>query len=350
MSQFDWGAMDPNAKSGSQLAIDLNNFRDALNSLHRGISRPPYVQAGMLWLKEVTSEQWDVVLHDGQADLVLRSLNPTTSELFKIAMEEVDGLAEALGATVQKDAPTTTGAAVLPGGTTEQRPSTPSDGMLRFNTDISELERWQGGKWLALNILDKAINEAPLVTLASAATVAISAAAANTINISGTATISAFDIAASGVVRRLVFQAALTLTHNATSLILPGAANVTTHAGDVAVFVSLGSGNWKCVSYTHGDSLSGFGQGQAVQNVTSSRALATTYTNTTGKTIMVTVTGNLVNGSIAPLVDGVPIGLATSNNPNYTAGLSTSFPVPAGSTYRVDRSGTATLVNWSECR
>ena len=38
--------------------------------------------------------------------------------------------------------------------------------------------------------------------------------------------------------------AALTLTHNATSLILPGAANITTAAGDTGTAISLGSGNW----------------------------------------------------------------------------------------------------------
>ncbi|BBT38853.1 hypothetical protein [Pseudomonas putida] len=151
MSQFDWGAMDPNAKSGSQLAIDLNNFRDALNSLHRGISRPPYVQAGMLWLKEVASEQWDVVLHDGQADLVLRSLNPTTSELFKIPTDEVDGLDEALGATVQKDAATTTGAAILPGGTPAQRPSTAVNGMIRYNSTTGQFEGYLGGTWRSIS-------------------------------------------------------------------------------------------------------------------------------------------------------------------------------------------------------
>ncbi len=45
------------------------------------------------------------------------------------------------------------------------------------------------------------------------------------------------------------FAAALTLTHNATSLILPGGANITTAAGDTAIAISLGSGNWVVVNY-----------------------------------------------------------------------------------------------------
>jgi len=57
-------------------------------------------------------------------------------------------------------------------------------------------------------------------------------------------------------VRICTFTGALTLTHNATSLILPGAASITTAAGDVAVFVSEGGGNWRCVSYTKANGLS----------------------------------------------------------------------------------------------
>jgi hypothetical protein len=47
----------------------------------------------------------------------------------------------------------------------------------------------------------------------------------------------------------LRFSGALTLTYNATSLILPGAANITTAAGDTLEAVSLGSGNWVVTVY-----------------------------------------------------------------------------------------------------
>lgn len=98
--------------------------------------------------------------------------------------------------------------------------------------------------------LTSALNEAQILTLSSAATVNIGAAAANTLSISGTTTITAFDTLASGAERLLEFQGSLTLTHNATSLILPTGANIVTAAGDVASFVSLGSGNWRCTNYS----------------------------------------------------------------------------------------------------
>ena len=105
-----------------------------------------------------------------------------------------------------------------------------------------------------------ALNHAPAVTLASTTTTNIGAAAANAITITGTTTIAAFDTIANGAVRVLTFAAALTLTHNATSLILPGGANITTAAGDVAIFLSLGAGNWRCIAYQRAS-------GKAVINV-----------------------------------------------------------------------------------
>lgn len=97
--------------------------------------------------------------------------------------------------------------------------------------------------------LTAALNHAPVVGMASAATVDIGAASSNVITITGTTTITSLGTIASGAIRVLVFADALTLTHNATSLILPGAANITTAAGDVAVMLSLGSGNWRCIAY-----------------------------------------------------------------------------------------------------
>ena len=85
--------------------------------------------------------------------------------------------------------------------------------------------------------------------IASATTTDIGAATGLYVDITGTTTITGFGTTTAGVVRILQFDGALTLTHNATSLILPDAANITTVAGDVAIFVSEGSGNWRCVNY-----------------------------------------------------------------------------------------------------
>lgn len=85
--------------------------------------------------------------------------------------------------------------------------------------------------------------------IASASTTDLSAATGVYVHVTGTTTITAFGTAAAGVVRIVRFAGALTLTYNATSLVLPGAVSILTATNDVAVMVSEGSGNWRCVAY-----------------------------------------------------------------------------------------------------
>jgi hypothetical protein len=88
-------------------------------------------------------------------------------------------------------------------------------------------------------------------TIASAATTELGSTVAESINISGTTTITSFgSTAPTGAEKTVQFQGALTLTHNGTSLIIPGAANITTAAGDVAIVRHEGSGNWRLLTYT----------------------------------------------------------------------------------------------------
>lgn len=70
-------------------------------------------------------------------------------------------------------------------------------------------------------------------------------------HITGTTTITALACTTDKAGRsiRVRFAGVLTLTHNATSLILPTGANITTAADDTAEFVSEGSGNFRCLSY-----------------------------------------------------------------------------------------------------
>jgi hypothetical protein len=68
--------------------------------------------------------------------------------------------------------------------------------------------------------------------------------------ISGTTTITSFGSNCFlGQVKLLTFGAAATLTYNATSMILPTGASITTAAGDTAVAIYLGTGNWQVLFY-----------------------------------------------------------------------------------------------------
>lgn len=88
-----------------------------------------------------------------------------------------------------------------------------------------------------------------IVSVASASTVNLSAINGYFADITGTTTITSFGTETAGISYWARFNGVLTLTHNATSLILPGAANISTASGDIARFTSLGSGNWACTSY-----------------------------------------------------------------------------------------------------
>jgi len=75
----------------------------------------------------------------------------------------------------------------------------------------------------------------------------------NLFDITGTTAITSIGTLGIGTVVMLHFDGILTLTHNATDLILPGAANITTAAGDMAMFVEYATGDWRCVSYAKAD-------------------------------------------------------------------------------------------------
>jgi len=71
-------------------------------------------------------------------------------------------------------------------------------------------------------------------------------------NVTGTTGFSAFTVAANRLFV-LQFAGALTMTHHATNLDLPGEANITTAAGDVAEFFSTGTNTVQCLNYTKAD-------------------------------------------------------------------------------------------------
>jgi hypothetical protein len=114
--------------------------------------------------------------------------------------------------------------------------------------------------------LENAIYEARSTSLASAATTDLSLASGNYVHITGTTTITSFGTCLPGARFVLVFDGVLTLTYNATSLIIPGAANKTTAVGDACMIISEGSGNWKIVGYF---AISGSGGGGGTGTVTS---------------------------------------------------------------------------------
>jgi len=93
------------------------------------------------------------------------------------------------------------------------------------------------------------------------------------------------------------------------------------------------------------------GIGQTWQNVTASRASGTTYTNTTGKPIMVSVYSQVFTNSRAILsayVDGLNIQVSL-NHTTDTGVASVCFIAPDASTYSVTSTDTP-IAMWAELR
>lgn len=136
--------------------------------------------------------------------------------------------------------------------------------------------------------------------IASATTTDLSTATGDFVDVTGTTTITGLGTLAAGIERTVRFTGALTLTHNATSLILPGAANITTAANDRAIFRSLGSGNWLCVSYNKASGAAVVSSGGGLTNWSES---AGTYSSKDWKRFY-PVSGTNVNAVLSPLGTG----------------------------------------------
>lgn len=94
------------------------------------------------------------------------------------------------------------------------------------------------------------------------------------------------------------------------------------------------------------------GMGQTWLDVTGSRSLGTTYTNSTGRAIAVAVSlRDIGDNDIRLEVDGVVVGLINTAQSTFEITGQAFAIVPAGSTYRCIRSGTTqSVVIWAELR
>lgn len=157
------------------------------------------------------------------------------------------------------------------------------------------------------------------VSLASATTTDLGTSATHNILITGTTTITAFGSSAQTDLPLyfIQFNGALTLTHNATSLILPGATNITTASGDYAFAQYLGSGNWRVSSY------------QRAASIPYSSTAYTVQTFTTGTAQTYTLPAGVVRIRVTMVGAGGGGGASNTNN-GSNGSANTSFQGSAG--------------------
>ena len=87
MSQYDFGTIDPYVMDGVGLASALNQWRDAVHSMHRGNVRPAYVVPGMMWVNDGAGPaNWIVELYMGPAigDVAMWHYDTTTGAVVLV--------------------------------------------------------------------------------------------------------------------------------------------------------------------------------------------------------------------------------------------------------------------------
>ena len=146
-----------------------------------------------------------------------------------------------------------------------------------FSTSASAGDATINNFWT--NVLDDSTLAASITSLGGAQAVQTSifkkgadVASANTLtlgsdgnyfDITGTTSITSIATIGVGAIIRLHFDGALTFTHHATNLILPGGENITTFAGYELTLIEYGTGTWRAIG--SGDSFLATGTGATVR-------------------------------------------------------------------------------------
>lgn len=121
---------------------------------------------------------------------------------------------------------------------------------------VAVTDTYGSGTYAAWTVSFTVLPNNPIVNMptganiASAATLNLDSATGNRVHVTGTTTITAVTLTQGP--RTVIFDGALTLTHNATTNNLPGGLNITTAAGDRAVYESDGTTVY-CVAYIKAD-------------------------------------------------------------------------------------------------
>ena len=125
--------------TGAAVRSDLNGALAAIATINSGATAPTTTYAFQLWADTTTG--------------LLKIRNAANSAFVTVGTLASTnlGLASLAGATFTGDVILgTTTALELPDGTTGQRPGTPVNGMIRYNTTLNQFEGYKASAWGAI--------------------------------------------------------------------------------------------------------------------------------------------------------------------------------------------------------
>jgi hypothetical protein len=130
-------------------------------------------------------------------------------------------------------------------------------GQVWLDTSTGLLKQFDGTSWLVIGYADNTnhIWTPPvgggIAALASAGTTDLGSVPQSYVVVSGSTTITNFGSSAvTGTVHWIKFSGTLTITYNASSMILPGAVDLPIAPGDQVAMIALGGGNWQALHVT----------------------------------------------------------------------------------------------------
>ncbi|GAA0417093.1 hypothetical protein GCM10008969_45360 [Pseudomonas veronii subsp. inensis] len=188
----------------------------------------------------------------------------------------------------------------------------------------------------------------PRINVASAATVNLTTSAPDTRNIAITGAINIAGVTvAAGRLYFVTFLGALTLINSAT-LVTQSGMNITTAPGDTCILRATAANTVEVLCYTPGIPQA-IGYLQTTQNMASARFVATDYTNTSGRPILLSVYASVAASNVLSLlVNGAVVAQNTINNSAPGANSTLTFVILPGQVYRVN--SVVGLAMWTEIR
>lgn len=181
---------------------------------------------------------------------------------------------------------------------------------------------------------EQLFSQGTLTDIASAATTDIGSPLSNFLRVTGATGITSFGTNYNGP-RFLIFAGAVLLTHSAT-LVLPGAANITTAAGDSLIAIPI-SGGWQVVAYQKANGLpistTGLALSGANADITSLTALTSPVSEVRQiQPISASVSGNALTISASALALEFRSTTLGSGAVSFVEGTPANLVISSGST------------------